>query len=535
MNCLALEAGGEILVVDCGVTFPRSDLGIDTFHPDLSWLEERRERIRGLVITHGHEDHIGAVSYFADRFDVPIWGPRYALELIKLRLAERGYRDGEVDLRVATPRTRFAVGGFEVEPIRVTHSIADATALAIRTAAGLVVHTGDFKLDDEPGDGERTDEARLRELGDEGVRLLFSDSTNIDSHGKSGSEALSARVLQEQVESAPHRVVVGMFASNVQRLGAIGEIARRTRRKVVLLGRSMITHARIGRDQGRIQWPSDLVVSLDAARNMKRRDVLVLATGTQSERLAALYRLSTREHPAFSLDAGDRVLMSCRIIPGNEPNVTTMVNGFLRQGVEVRTSLSSPGIHVSGHAYRDEQTKMIELVRPVGFVPIHGSLSHLFRHAELAKERGVREALVLENGEIGVASDGTLAKERERAKFAKVPTWNGEEIPASVLADRESIARTGIAFVTVLVDGRGRPVGPATVSTRGVLDEKSDADVLRAAARAAVKALAERPDGRVTATDDEVAEVARLATRKQLEASIGKKPLVLANVVRVSA
>jgi ribonuclease J len=325
-----------------------------------------------------------------------------------------------------------------------------------------------------------------------------------------------------------------MFASNVQRMGAIANLARKHKRKLVLLGRSMQTHSRVARDQKRLDWPSDLVVSLDEARSMKRRDVLVLATGTQGEKMAALWRLSTREHPAFMLDAGDKVIFSCRVIPGNDPTVVTMTNGFLRQGIQVHTPITNPGVHVSGHAYRDEQRRMIDLVRPTGFVPVHGTLHHLHRHAELAREQGVTDTLVLENGEIGEVAPTAMKKAKDTAKHAKIPTWNGEEIPLSVLSDRETIARAGIAFVTVLVDGQGRPVGPTTVTTRGVIDEKADAEVLRSAARAAHEALTARP-GRGPARDDELAEIARLAARKQLELAVGKKPLVLTNVVRVKA
>ncbi|RYE82663.1 MAG: ribonuclease J, partial [Myxococcales bacterium] len=225
MNCMALEADGEILVVDCGVTFPRVDLGIDTYRPDLSWLEERADQVKGLVLTHGHEDHIGAVPSFVDRFEVPVWGPEYALELAKLRLDEHGFRPNSYEMRVAKPRGRFRVGRFEVEPVRVTHSIADATALIIRTPAGTVLHTGDFKLDPGPVLSETTDEERLREVGDEGVRLLLSDSTNVDSVGWSGSEENASAVLRNLIETAPARVVVGLFASNVARLQTVGEIA----------------------------------------------------------------------------------------------------------------------------------------------------------------------------------------------------------------------------------------------------------------------------------------------------------------------
>ena len=536
MNCMALEVGGEVLVIDCGVTFPKSDLGIDTYHPDFSWLERRRDKIRGLVITHGHEDHIGAVPYFARLFDVPIWGPAYALDLVRLRLDERGFRPGSYRLTTAEPRRRFEVGGFEVEPVRVTHSIADATALVVRTAAGTVVHTGDFKLDPTPPDGETTDEERLREVGDEGVRLLLSDSTNIDTPGTSGSEALAGETLLGLAKDFPGRVVVGMFASNVQRLRLLGEVAQRTGRKLVLFGRSVHTHARVARERGRLSWPGDLVVPAEQAGALPRRQILAVATGTQAERMAALWRMAFRTHPHMALDAGDRVVFSSRVIPGNEPSVTTMVSGLLRQGVDVRTSLTSPGVHVSGHACRDEQARMIDLVRPSGFIPVHGNLSHLYRHAELARSKGVREVVVIENGEVArVGPAEPLAKAAEQAPFGRVPTWNGEAIPGQVLADREAMARGGVAFVTVLVDGWGRPVGPAAVATRGVLDEAEDGAVVRDAVKEVAKALGERPFTKDRPTDEEIAEVARAAARRRLEHAVGRRPVTVAVVVRVKA
>jgi ribonuclease J len=533
MNCMALEVGGEILVIDCGVTFPRVDLGIDTYRPDMTWLEEHRDAIRGLVITHGHEDHIGAVPYFVDRFDVPVWGPAYALELIKLRLEEQGFRQGSYDLRPALPRGRFAVGGFEVEPIRVTHSISEATALVVRTSEGVVVHTGDFKLDAEPCDGEMTDIERFSEVGKEGVRLLLSDSTNIDSPGTSGSESRAVEALSHVIDSAPGRVVVGMFASNVPRMAALGELALRSKRKVVLFGRSVQTHVRLGREHGQITWPSDLVVTPEVAMSLPRKSVLAIATGTQAERLAALWRMSVRAHPQLTLEPGDRVIFSSRLIPGNEPAVTLMTNGFLRHGIEVRTAVTDPGVHVSGHAYRDEQARMIDLVQPQGFLPIHGSLMHLHRHAELARTKGVREVVVLENGEIGeFGANFPLVKGPDHAQAGKIATWGGDDIPERVLTDREGLARSGIAFVTVLVDSRGKPTGPGAVATRGVLDELEDAAVLRETAREVHRALADRTWPRDRPSDEEVAELARTHARRRLEQAVGRRPLVVAQVVR---
>lgn len=531
---MALEVGDEILVIDCGVTFPRSNLGIDIYHPDFAWLESRRDRIRGLVITHGHEDHIGAVPFFCERFDVPIWGPRYALELIKLRLAEHGYDDGEVDLRPISPRQRISIGKFDVEPIRVTHSISDATALLIHTLAGSVLHTGDFKLDPAPGDGECTDEERIAEAGRDGVRLLLSDSTNVDSHGRTQSEEVAAKVLREITNGCTGRVIIGMFASNIPRLKALGEIAMATNRKLLLLGRSVQTHVKIATELGRLHWPSDLLVNASDANSVPRKQLLAVASGTQAERQAALWRLSIRQHPLLTLDSGDRVVMSSRIIPGNDPNVVEMLGNFVRLGIEVRNPTSDPGVHVSGHAYRDEQSRMIELVQPKSFVPVHGTVMHLHRHAELARERGVDEVVVLENGEVGEFSeDAALRRSLETVPWGKVATWDGEPIPDRVLSDREAIARSGIAFVTVLVSGRGRPVGPATVATRGVLDEQNRGSVLKDAARDVVKALQDHTWTQERPSDEAVADLVRQVARRQIERAVGKRPVTVAQVVRV--
>ncbi len=408
MNCLALEQGGEALVIDCGVTFDDRGLGIDVVHPDFGALEDYR--VAGIFVTHGHEDHIGAIPYFLRRFDVPVFGPAYALRLVRERAQEHEVLS-HADLRCVKPRESERVGSFEVEPIRVTHSIADATALAIRTDAGLVVHTGDFKFDDAPPDGETFDVARFEELGGEGVDLLFSDSTNIDAVGPTGSEEGVGSALDAIVAGAEQAVVVAMFASNVHRLRMLGEIARRYGRKIVPLGRSVSTHARVaqatarstGEQAGRpyLEWPSDLVWPAERARELPRkRAILAVATGSQGERAAALSRLARGDHSALDLTAGDVVVLSSRVIPGNEPEVVRVMNDLLRRGVELRSWWSNRAVHVSGHAHRQEQRRMIELVQPRAFVPVHGTLHHLLRHAELARELGVPSVTVLENGDV---------------------------------------------------------------------------------------------------------------------------------------
>src|SRR5580658_3159899 len=458
MNCLAIEQRGEVLLVDCGVGFDDRGLGVDVVHPDFAALEGYR--IAGLFITHGHEDHIGAIPYFLRRFDVPVYGSRYALGLVRERAAEHEVL-GHAHLYDVAPRTVAHVGSFEVEPVRVTHSIADATALAIRTDAGLVVHTGDFKFDETPPDGEAFDVARFEELSREEVRLLLSDSTNVDSAGPTGSEEGVGRALDGIVGSAEQAVVVAVFASNVHRLRMLGDIARRHGRKIVPLGRSVGTHARVaratarstGEDAGQpyLEWPSDLVWPADRARELPRRALLGVATGTQGEEGAALARLARGQHPSFDLASGDVVVMSSRVIPGNEGRVMRVMGDLLRRGVEVRSWWSDRAVHVSGHAHRDDQRRMIELVRPRGFIPVHGTLHHLSRHAALARDLGVPEVSVLENGNVAHV-DAEGMHEGDRVHSGRVHVFARRALPASVVSERAALASRGAAHVVVQLD-----------------------------------------------------------------------------------
>ena len=541
MNCLALEQGGEVLVVDCGVTFDHRGLGIDVVHPEFEALGAYH--VAGLFITHGHEDHIGAVPYFLRRFDVPVFGPRYALNLLRERSAEHEVLE-HADLRSVPPRSIERVGSFEVEPIRVTHSIADATALAIRTDAGLVVHTGDFKFDETPPDGEPFDVDRLDQLSREGVELLFSDSTNIDASGAAGSEEGVGRALDDIIRDAPQAVVVSMFASNVHRLRMLGEIAARHGRRIVALGRGVSTHARVaratarstGKDAGRpyLDWPVDLACAEERARDLPKRAVLAIATGSQGERTAALARLARGEHPALDLAEGDVVVMSSRVIPGNEPEVVRVMNDLLRRGVELRTWWSDRGVHVSGHAHRQEQRRMIELVRPGAFVPVHGTLHHLSQHAKLASEIGVSEVSVLENGDVGTLDDSGLRKSG-RVQAGRVSVFGGRVLPAQVIAERAALASVGSVHVAVPLDTRGRLAGEIAVATRGVIDEAVHPDLVLAARRNARAALEELLGVAGPGPDDErIAETARLAVRRTLARALGFKPVTHAVLVRIS-
>lgn len=530
MNCLALEQRDDVLVIDCGVTFPADDLGVDVVHPRFDWLLERRDRVRGVIITHGHEDHIGALPYLLRGVRAPVFAPAHALELVRRRLREHDFDVPTLALHRVATRAPYAVGSFTVEHVRVTHSIADATAVAVHTDAGTVLHTGDFKLDPSPPDGELTDEARLRELGDEGVRLLLSDSTGSDAPGIAGSERGVGDVLDALVGRATQRVVIGLFASNVQRLQLLGDIARRHRRRVCLLGRSMHTHVEVARALGRLAWPSDLLVAPEQAREVPRERLLVLASGTQAEPPAALARLASVSHPLLRLDRGDMVILSSRIIPGNDRPVLEMMGGLLRLGVELVTRFDERGVHVSGHAHRDEQARMIELTRPRAFLPVHGTVHHLSRHADLARALGVNEVLVAENGDVVELDAAAAPRKVGRAPVGRVATQSARALPEEVLRDRARIGRAGMAVVAVVLDAVGALRARPQLVSRGVLDPGDEATV-HAVEEAVTRAVTEVAARQVAGADD-LAETVRLAARRTIESRTGRRAVVAVVVTR---
>lgn len=534
MNCMAFEQGNDVLLIDCGVTFPTTDLGIDVYHPRFDHLASQASRVRGLILTHGHEDHIGGVPYLLAQLgaDLPIWGPPHTLELVRQRLEEHEIGVGRMRLLPIHPRKTYEVGSFAFEPLRVTHSIVDAVALAIRTSAGLVVHTGDFKLDPTPPDGELTDEDRFSALGDEGVELLLSDSTNVDSPGRSMSEREVGETLEGIIEKAKTRVVVGMFASNIQRLSVLGRIAVQTKRRLCLLGRSVQNHVRAAMATGRLRFPSDLIVPPELVSSLHRDRVLCVASGTQAERMSALVKLAAGTHPVLRLDPGDVVILSSRIIPGNDRPVFDLMGEFLRCGIDLRTWITDRRVHASGHAHREEQIRMIEMTRPKSFVPIHGTYHHLVRHAELARDAGVSDVLVAENGEIvELDRDKKLGKGR-RVPVGKVATFGGSELPDEVIRERATIGRSGIVFVTVVLNQRGSLQSPPRLVQYGVVDHAEGAsDILRAGAIAVSRAITDS-DPRLRTQDESMADICRLAARRTIEHKTGRRPVVIVSISR---
>jgi ribonuclease J len=524
MNCLVLEqhvVGGarERIAIDCGVRFPFDDYGVERFHPRFDHLlaadHEAAPPLAGVVLTHGHEDHVGAlpelVRALARPTPLPVWGPPYALRVAARRLDEHGLA-ASVTLNALAAGESTRVGSFGVEAVRVTHSIPDALALAIDTVVGRVIHTGDFKLDAQPLDDAPPDERRLAELGDAGVALLLSDSTNALQGGSAGSERSVAEALSRAIAAASGRVVVGIFASNVYRLAAVADAARASGRHLCLLGRSVRSHAEVARELGIVRWPSDLVVSPEAAAGLAREHVVYVAGGTQGEERGALRRLASGLVPEVRLARGDTVIFSSRVIPGNERAVLGMMNDLVARGVTLASRFTDAELHVSGHAHADELRRMIELTRPRTFVPVHGSRLQLERHGAIAREVGVAEVLLLADGD-AARLHATGIERLPQVVAGTVATAAGHALDDDVLQMRKRLGRGGVVFVAI---GAGRD----SVSVRAHGLPRAD-EVIRHAEGAARAALGE-PD----APDPTVAERVRQAVRRRLEKLLGRRPPV---------
>jgi ribonuclease J len=466
MNCLAIEHAEQILIIDCGMTFPADDYGVDVIHPRFDWLVSNARRIVGVCLTHGHEDHIGALPDLLREIQATVYGPRHALRLVERRLKECEMQD-VTTLRELPLGSRTTIGAFEVEPIRMSHSIADATSLSIRCAAGHIVHSGDFKFDPAPSDGEVTDEDRLMQLGTEGVDLLLSDSTNIDSPGYSGSEADVEEALDVVIKAATGRVMVALFASNVQRLISLGRIARKRGRRLCLLGRSLACHVEVAKSLGYLDWPHGLIVPHERVRTYPHAELLILASGTQAEPGSAMARLAEGSHRVLDIVPGDTVVFSSRVIPGGERPVSKMIDDLLRRGAIVH-GRDNRALHTSGHAHRDEQRHLIELLQPKCFIPVHGTLHHLKKHAQLAEQTGVPVTRVIENGQTMLLQDGRLERGADVPVGYVHVAVGGLVISEETLKARRDLGRYGVVNVSALCSKRGELQSGLALSSVGL-------------------------------------------------------------------
>jgi ribonuclease J len=532
MNCMAVEADGRIAIVDCGVMFPNESVGVDVILPDLAWLAERRERIGAIYVTHGHEDHIGALPALLRLVKAPVHIPPFARALLEARLREAGV---EADLRTVCPGEVRAAGEaspISAEFIAVTHSIPDACALALSTPQGLLLHSGDFKIDEAPIGGRPMDLQRVAALGSAGVRLLFSDSTNAERPGTSLSESAVGAALEQVFEGAAGRIFVACFASNVHRIQQVADAARGLGRRVALLGRSMEANVRMALDLGYLKLAAWQLCSLEEARDLPPRELCVLTTGTQGEPRSALARLARGEHPDLTLAPGDLVVLSSRFIPGNEVAIGQVVNELTRRGARVACEDLRP-LHVSGHAQEAEQRRLIALARPGLFVPIHGEFRHLARHAAHATAEGVPECRVLLDGEVLELSDAGARVLEERLPVGRVYAdrdASGSEIDELIVKDRRLLAEAGLCIVVVAVDrASGAVVRGPEIFARGVAGLEGSEEAVRAEALRALEELS--PQARES--QGEVQEALRLAVRRWFRREGARKPSVLPVVLEL--
>ncbi|HEY0880243.1 MAG TPA: ribonuclease J, partial [Archangium sp.] len=453
MNTMVLEHAGERLLIDCGLMFPRNDQhGVDVVLPDFSWVKESAESLKGIVLTHAHEDHLGALPWLLREVNVPVYGTPFTLALARHRLSEAGVT---ADLREVGPRAAFTVGDtFSVEPIRVTHSVPDAVGLFIKTPVASLVHTGDFKLDGMPIDGQLTDLDRLAELGDEGVDVLLSDSTNSEVEGWTGSERLVKDTFEQLFSQTKGRLVVAMFGSHLHRVRHALELAKQFGRRVLLLGRSLQRNVELAQSVGILEKYDDVIVPFEAAPSLPGSQLLILCTGAQAEPRSALMQLLNPEPGPLRLEPNDTVILSSRTIPGNESGVSGLINRLLSRGVKVITASAEPGIHVSGHAARGEQRKVLEVVKPRSFVPIHGELRHLHRHLVLAKELGFsddRLFLASDGDVLGFDADGARTMGRVPVGRHLMRREGFAPVTEQALKERLQLAEFGVVVAVVVL------------------------------------------------------------------------------------
>lgn len=477
-NMMAVRFGDKILVIDCGLMFPEEEmLGIDVVIPDITFLLENRDQVQGIVLTHGHEDHIGALPYVLRQLNVPVYGTRLTLGLLGGKLKEHGL-ERDVQLHTVKPRDTVQIGPFKVEFIKVSHSVPDAVALAIHTPIGTIVHTGDFKVDHTPVDGEIIDFYKLAQLGERGVLVLMSDSTNVERPGFTLSEKVVGNTLDDVFRQARDRIILATFASNVHRLQQAITAAHRYDRKVAVVGRSMVNVVGIAHDLGYLSIPEGTLIEVEEASRLPKNKVLYISTGSQGEPMSALSRMALGDHRQVDIVPGDTIIISASPIPGNEKLVGKVIDLLFKQGAHVVYDAVS-GIHVSGHPSQEELKLMMNLTRPKFFVPVHGEHRMLIRHARLAKEMGIpsNHIFVCENGQVIEFSKrtGRMAG-KVTAGRVLVDGLGVGDVGNIVLRDRKQLSQDGILIVVVTIDRENCSVvsGPDVVSRGFVYVRESE-------------------------------------------------------------
>jgi ribonuclease J len=536
MNMMALRFGDDIIVIDAGMMFPESELlGVDLVIPDITYLKQNRAHVRAIVLTHGHEDHIGALPYILRDLNVPVYGTRFTLALVKKRLDEAGLLQSAT-LREVIPGGRLVeIGPFEIEFIPVTHSTIDCVALAVRTPLGVIIHTGDFKIDQTPVGGAPFDLHAFARYGHEGVLALFSDSTNVERPGFTGSERGIVPRIEELCRSAPRRVILSCFASSIHRIQQVIDIAARVGRKIAFVGRSMVDNVEIAHSLEYLRIPDGMVVRSQDIRGFDPKRLVILASGSQAEPMSSLSRIAVDNHRFVSVDENDSVILSARIIPGNEKAIFRMLDHMFRRRALVYYDNAGGTIHVSGHASQEEQKLILQLVKPKYFIPVHGEYRHLFRHAALAYQLGCvsGEILILEDGNtLEFTEDGAYRRDPVTAGRVLVDSGSLEEIEEAVIRDRKHLSEDGVVVPIIAIDKHtGRMESHPEIVTRGLFSDNGNEFL--AGARDVILKTVEQSNAEEKSDWSVIKEKIRIDLKRYINKQTSKRPLILPVILEV--
>ncbi len=537
MNMMALRCGDDIIVIDAGLMFPEQELlGVDIVIPDITYLKQNKSKVRAIILTHAHEDHIGAIPYILGDLNVPIYGTQFTLALVRKKLEEHALLDS-AKLNEVAPGEISTIGPFQIEYLHVTHSTIDCVALAVRTPVGIIIHTGDYKMDPTPVDGKPFDLHAFARYGQEGVLALFSDSTNVERAGFTPSERAVVVRMEELFRAAPEKVVVSCFSSSVHRIQQVIDVARGVGRKVGFVGRSMVDNVEIAHGLGKLRIPDGSIVRPQDIRGFDPKKLVVLASGTQAEPMSALSRISVDNHRLMSIAENDTVILSARIIPGNEKAIFRMIDHLFRRRVLVyyEGGKNAP-IHVSGHASQEEMKILLQLVRPKYFIPMHGEYRQLFQHAALAEQVGAvsGQIFLLESGHpVEFTADGR-AFQREPVPAGRVMVDSGslEEIADVVVRDRKHLSEDGVVVPIIAIDKHtGKVEVPPEIVTRGFLPD--DGQEILVKAREVILKTIEESSPEEKMDWSVIKEKIRVDLKRYLNKQTSKRPLILPVILEV--
>ena len=536
MNCMALRWQDDIIVIDAGLMFPEEELlGVDIVVPDISYLTENRDKVKAILLTHGHEDHIGGLPWILSELNVPVYGTEFTLALVEGKLEEHRLLE-DADLNELIPGHRVTLGPFSVMPIRVTHSLVDCVALAVHTPVGVVLHTGDFKVDLSPPDGRPFDLHAFAELGKQGVLALLQDSTNVDRRGYTPSEKAVRPRLDEIFGQAKKKLFFSCFSSSIHRIRLAMELAHNHGRKIAIVGRSLDNATEIAQDLGYLDLPQGLVINPGQIKEHPANKVCVLISGTQGEPMSALSRAAVNNHKFARIDAGDTVLMSSRVIPGNEKSIYRVIDHLERRDANVIYDDGASGlIHVSGHGSQEELRLMINLVRPKFFIPVHGDYRHLKRHVELASSMGVVEkTILLEDGDV-LELDKTSATKTGKVTVGRVCIDSGgaasDVVEDLVIRDRKHLSEDGIVLPIIAINKRtGKLENAPEIVIRGMA---VDDPQMIAEARQVVQRTLDGSSGEEKADYGVIKEKIRTDLKRYIQKSTSRRPLIMPVILEI--